>query len=123
MAVCLNGFRCDESAAYSGLAVLVSKNLHVCAGLCDAINGLTRRWGVAIVGWERIQIIAGTVYRPLAGIGVVELVHGGADDAGVVDITIGGVGGVRVVWFAENKGGHGIVVFAEAFNHQALVGV
>ena len=121
--MCLDGFKCHESAAYLSLLVLVQKNLHVCAGLCVAINGLTWRRGVAIVGWERIQIIAGAVYRPLAGIGVVELVHGGADDACVVDIAIRGVGGVRVVWFAEDKGGHGIVVFAEAFNHQALVGV
>ena len=91
--------------------------------LYGVMHCLAWRWGIAIVGWKCVQIIVVAAYRPLACIGVVELVHGGADDACVVDIAIRGVGGVRVVWFAENKGGHGIVVFAEAFNHQALVGV
>ena len=87
------------------------------------MNRLTRGGCIAIIGWKSIQVIVVAAYRPLACIGVVELVHGGADDACVVDIAIGGVGGVRVARFAEDKGGHGIVVFAEAFNHQALVGV
>ena len=87
------------------------------------MSWLAWRWGIAIVGWESVQIIVVAVYRPLARIGVVELIHGGADDACVVDIAIRGVGGVRVARFAEDKGGHGIVVFAEAFDDQALVGV
>ena len=87
------------------------------------MSWLAWRWGIAIVGWKSVQIIVVAAYRPLACIGVVELVYGGADDACVVNIAIRSVGGVGVVWFAEDKSGHGIVVFAEAFDDQALVGV
>ena len=49
--------------------------------LYGVMHCLAWRWCIAIVGWKRIQIIVVAVYRPLARIGVVELVHGGADDA------------------------------------------